>query len=381
MRRAFAIFLLAGLVAGCGGASNKRENVEPPAELQRLTPTTNITRVWQQSVGKGEGRLGARQHPVSDGERLYAASPKGRLHAFNAASGSQAWRVDTDLRLSSSPGVGEGTLVVGTLDGDVVAFNPDTGSERWRAKVSSEVIAAPAVGRGLAVVRSIDGRVFAFSITDGERRWVFDQGTPALTLRGNSSPVLADGLVLVGYDNGQLVAIRAEDGVQLWEQAIAFGEGRTELERMVDIDGELAYDRGEVFAAAFNAQVVGVSLDGGRALWNREMSSYAGVALSNQTLFVADRDGVLWALDRNSGAALWKQDALKHRWLTTPAVHGSHVVVGDLEGYLHWYDAISGEPAARQRLAKKAIIATPQVSGEILYAVSVNGDLGAYRHN
>jgi outer membrane protein assembly factor BamB len=269
--------------------------------------------------------------------------------------------------------------VIGSLDGDVVAFNPDTGSERWRAKVSSEVIAAPAVARGLAVVRAIDGRVFAFSITDGERRWVYDRGTPALTLRGNSSPLLVDGLVLVGYDSGQLVALRSDDGVQLWEQAIAFGEGRSELERMVDIDGELAHDRGEIYAAAFNAQVVGVSLDGGRPLWNRELSSYAGVALSDQALFVADRDGVLWALDRNSGAALWKQDSLQHRWLTTPALHGGHVVVGDVQGYLHWFDADSGRPAARERLARKPIRATPHVDGDLLYAVSIDGTLGAYR--
>ena len=380
MRRAFAILLLTGLVAGCGGASNKRENVEPPAELIDLKPTTSITRAWHQGVGKGERRLGTRQHPVSDGQRLYAASPDGKLYAFDAISGAQAWRVDTELRLSSSLGVGEGTLVAGTLDGQIVAFNPETGSERWRAKASSEVIAAPAIGRGQAVVRSIDGRVFAFATTDGERRWVYDRSTPALTLRGNSAPVLAEGLVLIGYDSGQLVALRGDDGVQLWEQAIAFGEGRSELERMVDVDGELAYANGEVYAAAFNAQVMGVSLEGGRPLWNRELSSYAGVALSNQTLFVTDRDGVLWALDRNSGAALWKQDALQHRWLTTPAVHGSHVVVGDYDGYLHWFDVDTGHPAARQRLSRKAIRATPQVNGDLLYAVSINGELGAYRH-
>ncbi|MCX7555394.1 outer membrane protein assembly factor BamB [Xanthomonadaceae bacterium JHOS43] len=380
MRQALVILLMAGLIAGCGRSSGKRENIEPPAELLPLTTTTSVTQAWQRDLDKGEGRLGTRQHPVSDGMRLYAASPKGGLYAFNAESGAQVWRLDTGLRLSSTPGVGEGTLVVGTLDGDVVAFNPESGSERWRAKVSSEVISAPAVGRGVAVVRSIDGRVFAFSITDGERRWVYDRGTPALTLRGNSAPVMADGLVLVGYDSGQLVALRGDDGVQLWEQAIAFGEGRSELERMVDIDGEMAYDRGEVYAAAFNAQVVGVSLEGGRPLWNRELSSYAGVTLSNQTLFVADRDGVIWALDRNSGAAMWKQDALRHRWLTTPAVHGSHVVVGDLEGYLHWFDAETGNPVARHRLGKKPIRATPHVNGDLLYAVSIDGKLGAYRH-
>lgn len=382
MRKILTIALLSallGLTAGCG-KSSKRDNVEPPAELAKFSPTVTVSKVWNQNLGKGEKRLGLRQHPTVDGSVLYAADPGGRLSAFDAASGAQVWRIDTEMRLSSSPGVSEGTLVVGSLDGEVLAINPDSGTERWRAKVSSEVLSTPAIGQGLVIVRAIDGRIFAFSITDGERRWVHDQGTPSLTLRGNSAPLLVEGAVLVGYDNGQLVALRAEDGAQIWEQAIAFGEGRTELERTVDIDGELAYDRGEIFAAAYNAQVVGVSLDGGRPLWNRELSSYAGVALGDGKLFVTDRDGVLWALDRNSGAAMWKQDALTHRWLTTPAVHGDYVVVGDMEGYLHWFEVEAGKLAARQRLAKKPIRATPQVSDGLLYAVSIDGQLGAYRN-
>ena len=378
MLRVIAIVLLALMVAACG-KSSKRENIEPPAELVAFTPTASVALAWHQNLGKGEERLGLRQHPASDGERVYAADPSGKLRAFNASSGASIWSVDTDLRLSSSVGVGEDTLVVGTLDGEVIAFNPSSGTERWRAKVSSEVLAAPAVGRGLAIVRAIDGRLFAFSITDGERRWVADHGTPALTLRGNSSPVLAEGLVLVGYDSGQLAALRAEDGVQIWEHAIAFAEGRSELERMVDIDGALAYGRDEVFAAAFNGQVQGLSTDAGRPLWNRELSSYGGIALGEDMLFVADRDGVLWALDRNSGAAMWKQDALMYRWLTTPAVHGNLVAVGDVEGYVHWFDSVTGAPAARQRLDNKPIRATPQVSGDLLFVVSIDGKLGAYR--
>ena len=378
MRRILVLLALAVLAAGCG-KNNKRDNVEEAAELLQFTPTLGVSSAWRQDLGKGERRLGIRQHPTVDGSQVYAADPKGRLYAFDVASGATRWSVDTALRFSSSPGVGEGTLVVGTLDGEVVAFNPDTGSERWRNRVTAEVLAAPVVARGLVVVRGIDGRVFAFSITDGERRWVYDHGTPALTLRGSSAPILAEGLVLLGYDSGQVVALRGEDGVQLWEQTVAFGEGRTELERMVDIDGEMAYDAGQLYVAAFNAQVVGVSLDGGRPLWNREMSSYAGVALSGARLFVTDRDGVLWALDRDSGAALWKQDGLGHRWLTTPVVQGNHVVVGDVEGYLHWFDIETGQPAARERLDKKPIRATPQVIGDTLLAVSTAGRLGAFR--
>lgn len=379
MRRLLMPLLLAGLLVGCG--TNKRENVEAPAELEKLTPTINVERVWERSVGKGERRLGARMGPATDAGNVYAADPGGDLFAFDAVSGREIWKIDTGLRLSSAPGVGEGTLVVGTLDGDVVAYNPDSGTERWRAKVSSEVITPPAVARGQVVVRSIDGRVFAFSIIDGERRWVHDRGIPALTLRGNSTPVLAEGLVLLGYDSGHVVALRGDDGVQLWEQTIALGEGRSELERMVDIDGAMAYGQGELYAAAFNAQVVGLSLDGGRPLWNREMSSYGGLVLDGERILVADRDSVIWALDRRTGSALWKQDMLTHRWLSGPAIHGSHVVFGDLEGHLHWFDLETGQPAARVRLDKDPIRSIPKTADGLLFVMSTGGRLGAYRIN
>jgi outer membrane protein assembly factor BamB len=283
------------------------------------------------------------------------------------------------LRLSGGPGVGEGTLVVGSLDGELLALNPDNGTERWRAKLSSEVIATPAVGNGFAVARANDGRVFAFNITDGERRWVYDRGLPSLTLRGNGAPLIVQGGVFLGYDNGQVVAIRLEDGVQQWEQTVAVGEGRAEIDRMVDIDGEMVVDGGEVFAAAYNGQVLAISLEGGRPSWNREVSSYSGLSLAGEKLLLSDKDGTIWALDRRTGSALWKQDVLAHRWLTTPAIQGNYAVVGDLEGYLHWLSLEDGSLAARDRLTREAIRATPQVADDVLYAVATNGEVGAYR--
>lgn len=378
MRRLLLVGLLAGALIGCN--SSKRENVEPPAELSKIEPSVSVTRLWRQDLGKGERRLGLRQRPAVDGNRVFAADPKGNLYAFDAASGKSLWQNKTELRLSSSLGLGEDTLVVGTLDGQVVAYNPDSGSERWRAQVSSEVIAAPAIDRGLVIVRSIDGRVFAFSSTDGERRWAYDRGIPALTLRGNSTPLATEGVVLVGYDSGIIVALRGDNGTQIWEQTVGLGEGRTELQRMVDIDGDMALDQGELFAASFNTQVIALSLQqGGRPLWNRDVSSYAGIAVHGEKVLVADRDGTLWALDRGTGAALWKQESLAHRWLSTPAVQGNHVVVGDLEGYLHWFNLDDGKPSARQRLGDEPIRAALQVVNGVLYAVTIDGELAAYR--
>lgn len=385
MARLFFVVLLAVLLStllgGCkmfGSRSNK-DNIDPPAELVDFTPSANVQQAWNASIGKGERRLSIRQAPAVAGGRVYTADVDGVLNAFEAESGSRVWQVETDLALSGGPGIGEGTLVVGSLDGDVIALNPQTGAERWRARVSSEVIAAPAIGRGVAVVRALDGRVFGFSITDGSRRWVFDRALPSLTLRGNAPPVISGNTVYLGYDSGEVVALALDTGSQQWLQQIAEPVGRTELDRMVDIDGELVVTTGELYAASFKDQVMAMDPATGRPLWTRDLSVFTGLNLAGDRLLLTSRNGTVWALDRRSGAALWRQDGLAHRWLTTPAVHGDYLVVGDVEGYLHWMSLESGEFAARERLGRKPVRATPQVADGMLFAVTTGGDLSAFR--
>lgn len=381
MKNALLITLAVVALTGCNAfkSKNNRENIEPPTELAKLESALRVNQLWSSSSGDGERQLGLRQSVALADGRVYYADVGGDVAALDAASGRRLWSVASGLRLSGGPGVGEGTLVVGSLDGDVVAYNPDNGNERWRAKVSSEVISRPAVGRGVVVVRVNDGRTFAFSITDGSRRWVYDRGLPTLTLRGNAAPVIAGDRVILGYDSGVVAAVGVVDGVQIWEQTVAQAEGRNELDRMVDVDGEIVASGSEVYVASFNGQVMALDLGSGRPLWNREMSVYAGLALSGDRLLVADKDANVWALDRRTGASLWRQESLAYRWLSGPAVAGRHVVLGDLEGYVHWLDIDDGSPRARTRLGRKAVRAVPQASGDVVYVRGVKGQLAALR--
>jgi outer membrane protein assembly factor BamB len=320
-----------------------------------------------------------RQAPAVAVGRVYAAGSKGKVHAFDLTSGASVWEVETDLRLGSSVGTGEGYLVLGGLDGEVLALDVFNGAERWRSRVSSEVVAAPAVSRGIAVVRAHDGRMFGLAIADGERRWVYDRAVPALSVRGNGAPVVDSGLVVAGYDSGHIVALRLEDGLEAWEQPVAQPEGRTELDRMVDVDGELVFADGEVYAASYRNRLIGIAADSGRPLFDRDLGAYGGMALAGENLIVADSAGTVWALNRRTGAAQWRQEGLANRWLTTPAIQGNAAVVGDLEGYLHWLDLNTGQVIARTRHSKRAIRATPQVSDGVVVAVDVRGQLAAYR--
>ena len=371
------------MVTGCStvrGWFSKEDKVNTaPAELVDFQASANPTRLWKASVGKGEGRTGIRQGAwVADGV-VYAASVKGGVRAFDLQSGRSLWQHDSDLRLSGGPGAGDGLVVAGSLDGEVVALDAATGAQRWTAKVPNEVIARPAVGQGLVVVRSNDGRVTAFDAASGERRWYWGQELPSLTVRGNAPVTLAPGYVFVGTDEGYLVALSLGDGRAVWEQAVAMPEGRTELERMGDIDGAPVIDGAVVIASSYKNRTMAFEGPSGRPLWAAESGGAGSVGVADDRVVVSDAAGTVWGIDKYVGTAYWQQPALARRNLSPAVVQGSYAVVGDLDGYLHWMRLSDGEFAARTRAGRSAITGHPVVADGILVVQDVDGDLSAWR--
>ena len=378
-----SVLLLALCVLGLSGCEwlkgrSTKDNLEPPAELVDFETTAAVERAWSRNLGDGIERSGTRPRPAEADGVVYASDLDGSVVAIDLLSGKQRWSIDAEKPLSSGPGVGEGLVVVGGLNGDVIALDRDSGSAKWTTNVSSEVLASPVVADGIVVVRSGDGRVFGLSADDGSRRWLFDRGVPLISLRGNATPVVVDGNVYVGYDNGKLVALHLADGNLQWEQTIATPQGRTELERMGDIDGEIVASEGELYLVTYRGQAAALARDSGRVLWTRDMSSFTGVSLGTDEVYLTDMDGAVWALDRRSGSSLWKQDVLAHRWLTTPVVYGDYLAVGDYDGYLHILSRQDGATAARFHAGDEAIRAAPLVVGAHVVVASVDGELAAF---
>lgn len=389
------IVVAAALVATIAGCSSVKgwiskigasDTVHQPTPLVAITPSIGVQRLWSRSVG-GERLLGLRDHPAIDSGRVYVEDAYGHdLYALDLVTGRDLWKTrNNKLRFTGGPAAGSGVVVVGSANGDVVAYSADTGAQRWSAKVGSEIISSPLIAGDIAIVRSGNGQTAAFELADGKQRWNFVHDLPLLTMRGNSAPVLgANGLVYLGYEDGTLVALRAADGVKVWEQKVAEQEGRSDIDRLADIDGEVLAGPDGVYAASYKGKVGVFNPDNGNPGWTHSVVSYGGIAKAGDTLFVSDASGTVWGLDRNSGSALWKQEALDWRWLSTPAVQGGYVVVGDLDGYLHWLKPDNGAIVAREHLGGRhdAIRATPQVSSDgILVAVSTKGRLVAYRIN
>ncbi|MEO5566268.1 MAG: outer membrane protein assembly factor BamB [Luteimonas sp.] len=377
--------VLACLVAlgGCstvkGWFSSSKSKNAMPSPLTEFAATAKVDRLWAAKLGGGDGVLAFGQGPAIADGRVYAAALGGGVSAYDLHTGASVWQQPSELKLSSGPGVGDGLVVVGSLEGDVVALDAATGAQKWTAKVGTEVLAAPAIGQGLVIVRSIDGRVSAFDEASGERRWFWDKETPTLAVRGNAGPVLAPGFAFIGNDDGSLSALSLAAGRQLWQQIVGSAEGRTELDRMADIDGTPALDGTTIYASSYKKQTMAIDGPSGRPIWLHDAGGAGSVGVSPGLVVVSDPQGIVWGLNKSDGSAMWQQPALERRNLSGVAVQGDYAVVGDYDGYLHWLRLSDGAIAARSRPGKDMIRAAPVVADGILVVQDTGGEISAWR--
>lgn len=377
------VLRIAGLIgatlvlASCGLFGDKEEKLEP-MELVDFKSTVKIKRIWNTKVGGDSEFLRLALRPAGDGSRIYAASSDGNVTAFDPENGKQIWRNKLDIDLSAGPGVGEGRVVVTSTDGFAIVLDAATGEEQWRVDIAGESLACPLIRGESVIVQTIDNRVEAMSLFDGRKRWSVVQSAPTLTMRGTASPVIVGNRVVAGFDTGRVVAADLETGTIEWESLLSPPKGRSDLDRLSDIDGSLAVVGQDVYAVGYQGRIAALASESGQVLWNRDISSYIGVTADWNSVYTVRDEGEIVALTRRNGAEIWRDASLLRREPTAPVPFNTMVVVGDLDGYLHFFSNIDGEPVARLRLGGKAITSDPIVVANRLYVQSDGGNLAAY---
>lgn len=372
------VLAAAVLLGGCSLFGRDKSTAEPPAELVDFEPTIEIRRLWNARLGGSSEAMRLALRPSSDGMLVYAGSRDGEVRALDAETGRDVWSVDTRLPLTAGPAYGAGLLAFGTLNGELLLLDAATGEERWRRPVGSEVLAPPAVSANVIALRTVDGRLRGFSTRDGTELWTVEQSIPALTLRGHTSPHIAGQFVVTGFNNGRIGTYQLATGDPVWELPLAAPTGRNELDRLVDISSNLQVVGNDVFAVGYQGRAVSVDLNTGLPLWERELSSFAGLDVDLTRVYVTTDVGAVVALSRRTGTPEWTQEALRLRDLTAPVRFGGAVVVGDLEGYLHWLGLDNGEFLARERAASARVTSAPIVVGDRLVVQTDDGRVSAF---
>ena len=356
------------------------DNADPPSPLVEYSPEVKIEEVWKESVGVGTDQQSLKLLPAVGAAKIVAADRNGLVQARDLQTGRLIWEAETDVQFSGGPGLGRDVVILGSSNAEVLALNIETGAVLWKSIVTSEVLSVPVVGNDIAVVRTTDGEVVALDAKTGGKRWAYERNAPALSLRGTGSPVISGDNVIAGYDNGKLIALRLSDGKYVWETSIAIPKGRSEIERLVDLDVDPIVNNDVIYIASYQGGMAAISEADGDVLWRNETaSSHSGLSSDFSYLYLSDAESHIWQVDQHNGASLWKQKDLHQRKLTAPVAYQSYVVVGDFEGYVHWLSSTDGRQLGRIQISDSAIEAKPVVVDGTVYVYAKDGTLAALR--
>ncbi len=386
--------LLALLLPGCAALKTGTElisgvssyflggedNQEPPATLVEYEAEIEIDVLWDDSIGVGTDNQFINLVMMVSYGKILAAERNGLVQSRNVKTGDLVWETNTDFRFSAGPGIGDNTVVLGTSNAEVIAFDLDTGEKKWEATASSEILSTPVIADEIVIIRTTDGKVLALSEKDGSELWMFERSVPALSIRGTGSPIIVEGNVIAGYANGKMIALRLIDGKNSWETSIVIPSGRSEIERLVDLDVDPVETDGVIFISSFKGGTSAVLEVDGDVLWrNEDVSSFSGLSYDWRYLYVSDTESHVWQLDQRNGRALWKQDALNNRRLTSPVAYEEYVVVGDYDGYIHWLSVSDGRQLGRIKVSDESIDTNLVVVDSIVYVYSKDGTLTALK--
>ena len=374
VRLTWLLLISAVILSGCGSTP-----VNPPAELQDFDPAIDVSKLWSTGVGDGDDGRNLELQLVSDADYLYSIDAEDLITKLSKEDGDEVWERDYEERVIGGLGGDRDFLFYTTFQGELICVEKETGNSRWRRKLNREVVAPPSSDGRTVVVQSISGSLIAYDVSEGNQLWRYDSDGPSLSLRGTSQVVIDQGQVINGFSNGDLMAFDARTGQPMWRQALGEAKGRTELERLVDIDGTPQIDGDRVYGVAYQGKVAAIDRRTGAEVWSKPASSYRSISLGSGKVLVSLEDGVIVALNQGNGNELWRNEDFLFRRLGAPLIAAGRVFVTDFEGYVHVLGHSDGQIRARFKPDSDGLMGNMQAEGNTLYVYTRDGKVMVYR--
>jgi outer membrane protein assembly factor BamB len=371
--------VLAALLALSAAGCSTPDNSEPPAELTDIADALPVAEMWSVDTGRGSDKNAFDLQPLLLDGKIYTIDTRGLIKQIDAVSGRAEWKYDSGLASASGLGGTESSLIASSREGFLVRLDMQgkTLEEKWRRQLLSEIRNRAVIDGGQVLLRTVDGKLTALGFDSGNILWSVSQRVPPLSLTGNSHPLISGDLVISGFDNGKLVAFERDNGGTAWEATVGTPSGRSEIERLVDLDGQFILRDGVVYVSSFQGNLAAVTANSGQVLWSRKFSSYQSMDADADALYLTDERSHVWSIDRRTGSAFWKQEALSARKLTAPRLVDDMLVVGDLDGYVHFLSREDGRLLARINPNGERYISQPLARDSVAILLDNTGQLTA----
>lgn len=349
-----SIFIISSCSSMDGLRFWKSDEIDPdePKELVAFSNQKNIVIEWKNSF-KGENEIG-NFLPDFSAQNLFFSDASGNVSSINASTGDRNWSIELNF-LASGTSAGFGLVVVSDIDGNVIAVDQNDGSKLWSTNVKGEVLSKVAIDAKVVVVKTGSGELLGLDRENGEILWSYRSKLPLLTVRGSSSPVIVDDLVYVSFDNGRLGVFELNSGFQVWDGAISYVKGVSELENLIDSDSSPVVDGGLIYTTNYQGNLNIFDTAQKRSVWSYETSSFYSPIISRGMLTIVEANSGLRSFALKTLQESWTNDDYINRDLSNAVSYKGSLVVGDFEGYVHVIDTLNGKTIGRKKISRKPI--------------------------
>ena len=351
-------FLLIFILSSCSSLSSLKfwesEDIDPdePKTLNPITNSVDVNVDWKKSFS-GNNLLG-NFVPAFSAKSIFFADADGNIKSIDPSSGNPQWEQKVD-ELSSGVAAGFGIIVVSDIKGNIITLNQDSGSILWTVNVKGEVLAPPAIDAKFIIVKTGSGELLALDKSSGEIMWSYRSKLPALTIRGSSSPVIDGNNVYATFDNGRLGVFELDSGFILWDGAISYFRGSSELENLIDSDSSPVVEAGIVYTTNYQGNLTLFDVAQKRAIWQSEASSFYSPLLIKGLMILVESKSNLRSFFTKTLEESWASDEYLNRQLSNPISFSGYTLVGDYEGYIHIIDPLNGKTVGRKKISKEPI--------------------------
>jgi outer membrane protein assembly factor BamB len=361
---------------------------------------------WKRDIGRGSGKgYFLTAPPVAAGGRVFTMDADATVSAHDAQSGAQVWKTGIrpggNKRDHEAFGGGlayaNGKLYVSSGFREVVQLDAATGAVGWRTRTEQPIHAAPTVVDGRVMVVAIDNTLLTFDAATGAAGWTYQALSESARILAASSPAVSGESVVAAFGSGELVALRAQNGSDLWNAALSRTSQTSALSEIRDIPGRPVIYQGDVFAVSHSGVFAATDLHTGQTRWGLPVVGVTSPWAAGDVVYVVSREGQLICAARESGQIYWMRDlnaGFKSRkrggffgigghtiqkplW-SSPIMANNRLILAGATGQLVSVNAKTGEVERHLNLGAPTIIG-PIAAGNMIYLVSDTGQLIALR--
>lgn len=358
----------------------------PNNALQHVALGPQLTRAWSADAGRGsssQGRLTS--SPIVANGRVFVLDTLATLRAFEASSGKQLWSKSlAPDNEEDDEGFGGGVASDGrmvyatTAFGNIMAMEAASGQLVWGKRIDGPFRAAPTVANGQVYVTSMNNEVFCLSAEDGTVLWKFEGVAESASLLSSTSPAVHNGIAVIPYTSGEIIAFDVNDGRPLWGDSLVRTGNLSSLASLNDISGRPAMEGNQVIAISHSGRMIAVNAQNGERQWSKNVSGTQTPWIAGPYVFVITDDRTMLAMTRDEGRVRWSAVLPSEQVWSGPVLAGGRLIAVSSEGLMINVNVQTGEIISQVDLGPEMFI-SPVVAGNVVYLLTDDADLIAMR--